>query len=175
MFVYATRKLKMLLETGYADSETMKKVANEGLEGLEEEEKEKGVPEVVVSSSFWRCLRDNSIDVQFEAKDNKVFVCKKLVKSEQGLRGAVEREKVWIRERRKLQGSGNDEEARGVIRACRAEMRVFGQLDPVLKEEAAKLCAKVHSKLKITNKLNRNPDTWHFYTRQLIEDNWYIY
>lgn len=168
MFVYATRKLKIMLQSGYSDANSMKIVANEQLQGLKGE-----IPEVVVSNSFSRCLKDNSIDV--EVQDNRIFICKKLIKSEIGLRGAVEREKVWIEERRKMEGMGNDEEARGVIRACKAEMSLFWQLDPVVREEAARLCAKVHSKLKVTNKMNRNVDTWHFYTRQLVDDNWYVY
>lgn len=170
MFIYLSRKLNMLLQSGYTDTNSMKKVVNNQFSNYPEP-----VPEVLVTNNIFRCLKDNSLDVEFNDKQNKIFICKKLIRSEQSLKAAVEREKVWVQEKKRMKSSSDDEQARGVIQACKAEMNIFSQLDPVLREEAARICAKVHSKFKITNKLNRNVDTWHFYTRQLVEDNWYVY
>lgn len=170
MYIYLNRKFTMLMQSGYTDKASMKKVVSEQFAACSEP-----VPEVKVTNNVFRCLKDNSIDVEFSDKENKIFVCKKLIKSEQSLKAAVEREKVWVQEKKKMEKPSDDEQARAVIKACKAEMSVFQQLDPVLREEATRICAKVHSKFKITNKLNRNVDTWHFYTRQLIDDNWYVY
>lgn len=69
----------------------------------------------------------------------------------------------------------NDEEARSLIKGCKIEMGYINGLDETTKEEAAKICSKLYSKSKFTNYDNRQLDAWHFYTRNVIEENWYAY
>ena len=165
----------MALNMSYTDKQTILQIADQELQELQELEGLGGPPEVLVTSNPFKCLRDTSLDIAYHKDRNLLQVCKNWIQSERDLRSALAREKTWIRGSRPERGMSNDEEMRLVIQACKAEFSFYPHLDEALRAEGTKLCAKVHSKRKLTNRADRNVDTWHFYTRQLVEDNWYVY
>lgn len=172
MFVYMNRKISMALNMSYTDKQTITQIAGKELEELKDLE---NPPGLLVTSNPLRCLKDDSLDVYYIKERNVIQICKNWVKSERDLKAALAREKTWIISTNGQMSLTNDEEMKIIIKACKAEFDFYPYLDEVLRAEATKLCAKVHSKKKLTNKSKRNIDTWHFYTRQLVEDNWYVY
>jgi hypothetical protein len=172
MFTYLNRKVAIVMENlknGFLSKSTVENIANEEMKELKDE----GILVKVTWNPF-KCFRDLAQEVQFDAETKKVWVCRNLIRRTSDLVAGLKREKAWIEGTRGKELS-NDEEMKVLIKACKAEFEVYRELDSVCKEEAARLCAKVQSKLKLTNRLNRNVDTWHFYTRQLVDDNWYVY
>lgn len=168
MFVYLTRKVKMLFITGYTDGNSVKKRVMEDLKEFGDE------ADVLISWNPFRCYKDNAEDVEWEEGRNRVVVCTNLLPSEMHLKASLARERYWAKSREKG-GYSDDEEAQNVIFACKKEMETFNCLDKSLRQQGTKVCAKIHSKLKIPNKKARNFDAWHFYTRKLVEDNFYVY
>ncbi|CAG9311746.1 unnamed protein product [Blepharisma stoltei] len=169
MFTYINRKVKQAAQFPYTSTQNMQKIADEVLEGLSEK------PKVYFTRNLVFCYKDNSVNVLYEKHTDQIRVCRNLIKSEEDLRGSLEREVKWREDFRSGLHKSNDAEARSLISACKAEMRNIKDLDETTREEGAKLCSKLYAKVKISNKEGRRVDSWHFYTRSLIEDNWYSY
>ena len=170
MFIYLTRKLKMLMNFGYTNTDSMREVVNSELTELEEP-----IPSVKFTKNPFKCLKDTSEDITYEQSKNKVIICPQLIPSEISLKASLKREKFWIKTRRSKKTFNDDQEAQNVIKACKQELSAFNKLDQATQQQGTKICAKIHAKLKIPNRSNRQLDSWHFYTRKLVDDNFYVY
>lgn len=159
----------MMFQFPYTSKETISQTIQTEISDLNP------TPKVYFSKNPLHCLSDTAQDLEYAQENTIITVCPNLISSETSLKASIAREKYWISTRSRNIVYTDDQEAIHIITACKQEMGHFKSLDPITKEQGAKLCAKIHSKLKIPNKKNRKIDAWHFYTRNLIEENWYSY
>lgn len=170
MYTYLTRKLQMLFQFPYTDNSTMKKIIDEELIPIKELKLN-----VQLTRNPYFCLADSAEDINFDEQNNKIRVCTNLIPSEESLKGSLAREKHWILSIKQNPIATDDEATKYIIQSCKKEIQEFHNLDQTTSEEAAKLCSKIHTKLKLNNKNKFQVDIWHFYTRKLVDDNWYVY
>lgn len=165
MYTYLTRKVQIALDFG-TSTRDLEKVSQQELQEIPNK------PTIFFTRNPFSCWTDTAEDVKYIEKKNSIRVCNNLIQSEIFFRASLAREIFWISQKK---AENDDLKAQNVIKACKKEMDQIQYLDKTTRELATKTCAKIHSKRKIENKKNRNVDVWHFYTRQLVEDNWFIY
>mmetsp|Transcript_18154 Transcript_18154/g.32517 ORF Transcript_18154/g.32517 Transcript_18154/m.32517 type:complete len:168 (-) Transcript_18154:176-679(-) len=119
------------------------------------------------------CWRDSSASVEYEPLSDKIRVCKQLVKSSEDFRGALRRELYWRETSSKYEATADY--VKGVILSCKAEVNAVANLDSTTAKIGTKLCSLLQAKRKVPNAKQCQMDEWHFYTRQLVEDYFYVY
>lgn len=169
MFNYLTRKIQLAFQRCYTDKATVQEIIDQELQCLGETR-----PVVRFTRNPMICLTDTAEDIKYEEEKHTIRVCQNLISSEELLRSSVAREIYWMSTRNKNKEYTDDQEARNVIAACKKEIDRVRDLDEITREMATKTCAKVQAKRKIKNVKRKKIDSWHFYTRELIENNWYI-
>ena len=128
-------------------------------------------PTIQLTRSWLHCRRATSLNAEYLPGAHSVRVCLNLLHSAQDLGGALARELSWMTATCKGIPTSDAEVAKAVISACRAEMTRVSNLDLPSREEGTRVCAQIYLKRKLPNSQQRQVDAWHFYTRQLVQDN----
>lgn len=166
MFAFFTRKLQLIFTL--PPSLDWEEVSASELQNLKGQH-----PKVYYTLNPAFCWADSATSVEYEQLSDQVRVCKQLVKSEEDFRGALRRELVWREQSHDF--TSPSDYAIGVITSCKAELSAVANLDPVTAKLGTKICSLQQARRKVPNSKKCQVDEWHFYTKQLIEDNFYVY
>lgn len=164
MFEYFNRKFKSI--------SFITKVPSRTINSIIEEESESTDIRIFTTRNPFFCYKDSSLNAEYLPNTHTIQVCTNLLKSPEDLRGILRREIAWSNSHNSV--LSDDESARLLISSCKAETGAIPSLDPATRELATELCAKFYIKHKLQNS-GRHMDSWHFYTRFLIDSNWYCY
>lgn len=128
-------------------------------------------PSIQFSRNWLYCRRAASLNAEYLPGVHSVRVCLNLIQSEEDLAGALARELSWMTATCKGLPASDAAVARAVVFSCKAEIARVADLDAPSRDEGVRVCAQIYLKRKLPNASKRQIDTWHFYTRQLIQEN----
>lgn len=128
-------------------------------------------PSIQLTRNWLYCRRAASLNAEYLPGVHTVRVCLNLIQSEEDLAGALARELTWMTATCKGIPASDAAVARAVLSSCKAEISRVADLDTPSQYEGVRICAQLYLKRKLPNTSKRQIDAWHFYTRQLIQEN----
>jgi hypothetical protein len=165
MYAFLSRKVKAL--TTFPPKLDWDAIVNDELADVQ------SPPKVYYTYNPAFCYLDASLSVEYEPLSDRLRVCKQLIKSEEDFRGALRRELTW--KDKSHSASSQSDYMKGVVLSCKAELSAVKDLDVTTARVGAKICSLLHARRKVPNVKGMQVDEWHFYTKQLTEDYFYIY
>jgi hypothetical protein len=128
-------------------------------------------PSIQLTRNWLYCRRAASLNAEYLPGIHSVRVCLNLIQSEEDLAGVLARELSWMTATCKGIPASDSAVARAVLSSCQAEIARVSDLDSPSRHEAVRTCAQYYLKRKLPNTAKRQIDAWHFYTRQLVQEN----